>query len=126
LIEEDEKMSIAEQKEYYTSCSPKVLLLLPPLYQSGREPDYNPKEPMSLMVLASELRRRGIGTRVLDADVEALPLEQTVDRILQQKPKVLGISALQRALPSVERVVREIRKEGLEGTHITLGGIPQL
>jgi len=28
--------------------SPDILLVLPPLYHTGREPDYNPKEPMNL------------------------------------------------------------------------------
>ncbi len=100
-----------------------VLLIMPPLYHTGREPDYNPKEPMSLMVLASELRRNGICTDILDADVEALPLETVVDDILKRAPKVLGISVLQRALPSTETIVTSVRKQGLKETHITLGGI---
>lgn len=110
-------------KEGKNNFYPGVLLLLPPLYHTGREPDYNPKEPMGLMNLAAVLRERGINTKIIDADVEALPLETTIKEIEMVKPKILGISVLQRALPSVAGIVEAVRDRGLKETHITLGGI---
>lgn len=100
-----------------------VLLLLPPLYHTGREPDYNPKEPMSLMSLAAHLRQNEVSCGILDADVEALPLKTTAKEVLSRKPEVLGISVFQRSLPSVEALVKELRTKGLKDTHIALGGI---
>lgn len=31
-----------------------ALLILPPMYQTGRIPDYNPKEPMGLMYISDQ------------------------------------------------------------------------
>jgi len=55
-----------------------ALLVLPPMYQTGRIPDYNPKEPMGLMYIAATLRRNGYSIEILDADILALTLEETV------------------------------------------------
>ena len=52
-----------------------ALLVLPPMYQSGRIPDYNPKEPMGLMYINATLRREGYSAEILDADILALTLE---------------------------------------------------
>lgn len=103
--------------------SPDVLLLLPPLYQTGREPDYNPKEPMGLMCLASELRRNNVDVEILDADIETLPLGVTVERIIKEQPKILGISVLQRALPSTETIVETLKEHDGNRPFIVLGGI---
>lgn len=109
--------------EHFQGNRTPVLLLMPPLYQTGREPDYNPKEPMSLMVLAAQLRRNKIATEILDADVEALSLSQTTKEVIFRRPQVLGISVFQRSLPSVESLIKELKSSGLKDTHIVLGGI---
>ncbi|MFH1598037.1 MAG: radical SAM protein [Patescibacteria group bacterium] len=98
-----------------------VLLVLPPMYQSGRIPDYNPKEPMGLMYLAGELRQNGYSVEILDADLLALTVGETLRRILEKRARVIGFSVMQRALPSVKMLV-----EGLDDvkprSHISCGG----
>ena len=111
-----------EKERYQPLGSPEVLLVLPPLYQTGREPDYNPKEPMGLMYLAASLRSRGRRVEIFDADVEAKTLEQTIQRVLEKNPPLVGFSVLQRALPSLEITVNTLRERGYSG-HITCGGI---
>lgn len=99
-----------------------VLLVLPPLYQSGRPADYNPKEPMGIMCLASNLRKEGFSTGLFDADIETRTIKQTVEEVRGINAPVTGFSVSQRALPSLELVVRELRNVGYKG-HITCGGI---
>lgn len=99
-----------------------VLLVLPPMYQSGRTPDYNPKEPMGLMYLTAALRRAGFSVEILDADVLALTIDETLSRITKCGARVIGFSVLQRALPSVKLLVEGLRKKGVTA-HICCGGI---
>lgn len=98
-----------------------ALLVLPPMYQSGRIPDYNPKEPMGLMYIAAALRREGYSAKILDADILALTIKQTVDEIVKRPAKVIGVSVMQRALPSVKLLVEELRRRGVT-SHICCGG----
>jgi len=79
-----------------------ALLILPPMYQSGRIPDYNPKEPMGLMYIDATLRRNGHSAEILDADIMALTIDETVAEIVKRPAKVIGFSVMQRALPSVK------------------------
>lgn len=113
---------ITDKGEYQPSSQPDILLVLPPLYQSGREPDYNPKEPMGLMYLAASLRQNGRKVEIFDADIEARTIAQTTKRILEENPPLVGFSVLQRALPSLELLVNDLRGQGYPG-HITCGGI---
>ncbi|MEA2088687.1 MAG: radical SAM protein [Patescibacteria group bacterium] len=98
-----------------------ALLVLPPMYQSGRIPDYNPKEPMGLMYIEAMLKKEGYVVKILDADISALTLEQTVCEIVKQKAKVIGFSVMQRALPSVKLIAEELRNNGV-ASHICCGG----
>lgn len=99
-----------------------ALLVLPPMYQSGRMPDYNPKEPMGLMYLAAELRRRGLEVEILDAGFRTLTIEETVGEIVARKAAVIGFSVLQRALPSLKLIVDGLRDRGVQ-SHICCGGV---
>ena len=112
----------AQAVDYQPLDSPEILLVLPPLYQTGREPDYNPKEPMGLMYLAASLRRDYRNVHILDADIEAQTIAQTSQYILEKNPPIVGFSVFQRALPSFELIVKEIRNKGYKG-HVTCGGI---
>jgi len=98
-----------------------ALLVLPPMYQSGRIPDYNPKEPMGLMYIAATLRRNGHSAEILDADILALTLEETVAEIMKRPAKVIGFSVMQRALPSVKLLAERLRSKGVT-THVCCGG----
>lgn len=98
-----------------------ALLVLPPMYQSGRVPDYNPKEPMGLMYVGAALRREDCSVEILDADIHALTIKQTVSEILKRPAKVIGFSVMQRALPSIKLLVEQLRNEGVT-SHISCGG----
>jgi radical SAM superfamily enzyme YgiQ (UPF0313 family) len=98
-----------------------TLLVLPPMYQSGRIPDYNPKEPMGLMYISATLEREGYSAEILDADILALTLEQTVDEIVKRPAKIVGFSVMQRALPSVKLLAEKLRGKGVT-SHICCGG----
>jgi len=98
-----------------------ALLVLPPMYQTGRIPDYNPKEPMGLMYISATLRRNGHSVEILDADILALTLEETVTEIIKRPTKVIGFSVMQRALPSVKLLVEKLRSKGVTA-HICCGG----
>ncbi|MDD3607974.1 MAG: hypothetical protein PHQ20_04250 [Candidatus Moranbacteria bacterium] len=69
-----------------------VLLVLPPMYQSGRVSDYNPKEPMGLMYLSSTLKEHSYSVEILDADILALTIEETVDEIVKKPAMIIGFS----------------------------------
>jgi radical SAM superfamily enzyme YgiQ (UPF0313 family) len=92
------------------------------MYQTGRTPDYNPKEPMGLMYLAAELRRRGLRAEILDADLQALTIEETVGEIIARPAVVIGFSVLQRALPSLKVIIERLREHRLK-SHICCGGV---
>ncbi|MFH1446192.1 MAG: radical SAM protein [Chloroflexota bacterium] len=98
-----------------------ALLVLPPMYQSGRIPDYNPKEPMGLMYIGATLRRNCNSAEILDADILALTLEETVIEIIRRPAKVIGFSVMQRALPSVKLLVEKLRSRGIS-SHVCCGG----
>lgn len=98
-----------------------ALLVLPPMYQSGRISDYNPKEPMGLMYIAAKLRQEGYVAEILDADILALTLEQTVCEIAKRQAKMIGFSVMQRALPSVKLLAEKLRRNGV-ASHICCGG----
>lgn len=98
-----------------------VLLVLPPMYQSGRIPDYNPKEPMGLMYISATLEKAGYDIEILDADVLAMTLEQTVSEIIKRSAKVIGFSLMQRALLSVKLLAGKLRNQGVD-SHICCGG----
>lgn len=98
-----------------------ALLVLPPMYQSGRIPDYNPKEPMGLMYLGATLRREGYSAEILDADILALTIEQTVAEIVKRPALIIGFSVMQRALSSVKLLTEKLRNKGIT-SHICCGG----
>jgi anaerobic magnesium-protoporphyrin IX monomethyl ester cyclase len=98
-----------------------ALLVLPPMYQSGRIPDYNPKEPMGLMYIKANLKHNGHSVEILDADILALTLEETIAEIIKRPAKVIGFSVMQRALPSVKLLAEKLRNNGVMA-HICCGG----
>lgn len=98
-----------------------VLLVLPPMYQTGRTPDHNPKEPMGLMYIASYLRKAGITVEIMDADILAMTVRQTIHAVSKSCARIIGFSVMQRALPSFREIARGIRQRGC-GAHICCGG----
>lgn len=109
------------RKETILMLTLDVLLVLPPMYQKGRIPDYNPKEPMGLMYLAAELRRNGFQVKILDADTLTFTIDETLNEIMNYPAQVIGFSVLQRTLPSVKLLVDGMRNRGIV-SHICCGG----
>ncbi len=99
-----------------------AMIVVPPVYSSGREPDYNPKEPIGPAYVVASMREHGIRTGLFDADLEAQSISATISTILEVNPRLVGFSVLQRALPSLEEIVRGLRSAAFTG-HITCGGI---
>lgn len=98
-----------------------VNLLLPPLHLTGRVADQHAKEALGLSYLAAVLREEGFKVEILDADFSALTVKQAVN-VLQERPsKILGISTLQRALPSTVRIIDALKATGID-SHICIGG----
>lgn len=98
-----------------------VLLVLPPMYHSGRVPDYNPKEPLGLMYIDACLKSVGYASEIIDGDILALTIDNTVSEIAKKEPVVIGFSVMQRALPSVKKIVERLRLLGV-ASHICCGG----
>ncbi len=99
-----------------------VLLIIPPMYQSGRIPDYNPKEPMGLMYIAAVLRQNGFSVKIIDAGLLCLTIKEALSKILSYSPSVIGLSILQRALPSTKLLIEMLEKQEVNA-HICGGGI---
>lgn len=98
-----------------------ALLVLPPMYQSGRTPDYNLKEPLGLMYIDAVLKKNGYHSEILDADLLSLTIDQTVEEIIKKSARVVGFSVMQRAMPSVKLIVEKLRSKGMSA-YICGGG----
>lgn len=102
--------------------SQDILLVVPPTYPQGREPDYNPKPPLGLEYLASSAKEIGITASIVDYDVLGKSTEEVVESILELRPQSLGITTLQRALPSIHTIHTKLRNRGYDKL-IIYGGI---
>jgi len=99
-----------------------ILLTIPPTYPGGRQPDYNPKPPLGLEYLAANLEDVGVDAVIADYDVLGKSTSEAVEDIQRLNPPVLGVTVLQRALPSVEQIHNGLRNKGYQGM-IVYGGI---
>ena len=73
------------------------------------------------MYIRAELKKHGLSVEILDADILALTLEQTTHEIIQRRASIIGFSVMQRALPSLKKLVKKIRNKGVT-SHICCGG----
>jgi radical SAM superfamily enzyme YgiQ (UPF0313 family) len=99
-----------------------ILLVVPPTYPEGRQPDYNPKPPLGLEYLSGYLKKNYFNARIMDYDVIGASVEEVVEDLVRQDPPILGITVLQRALPSVRYIHESLRENGFENC-IVYGGI---
>jgi radical SAM superfamily enzyme YgiQ (UPF0313 family) len=70
----------------------RVTLCYPALLP-GRKPKYG-LQPLGVLYIASVLREDGHDASVLDADVDGLTIEETVERILASRPDLVGLSLM--------------------------------
>lgn len=99
-----------------------ILLVVPPTYPEGRNPDYNPKPPLGLEYLSGYLKENFLESKIRDFDVVGASAEDVVEEILKEDPPILGITVLQRALPSVKYIHEQLRERGFD-KFIIYGGI---
>ncbi|MFB5760584.1 B12-binding domain-containing radical SAM protein [Paenibacillus medicaginis] len=79
-------------------------------------------ENLALGYLSSSLRKNGFTVAVLDAHLEELAPQQTVDAILRYQPMIVGFSSsAQDSISSTFEVAKLLRASGYQG-HITIGG----
>lgn len=80
------------------------------------------KPPMNLLYLATPVNLQGKhSVTVIDAAVMRYTIAQTVDKIFEEEPDVIGLMAYLPMLPEAKLLAEEIRKRD-RNVHITVGG----
>ncbi|MFH1055044.1 MAG: radical SAM protein [Candidatus Altiarchaeota archaeon] len=108
-----------------SSVRPEVVLVYPPyedvMFHGGA---YFTSIPLGVAYLAAVLEESGISVSVIDCSVEKVDVGGLARRILDAKPKVLGISVTSLSLRFVKRLIDEVREGGRTSTipKIAVGG----
>ncbi len=97
----------------------KVVLCYPSMLP-GHKPKYG-LQPLGILHIAGELKRRGIDVEVLDADIEGLTLREMVLRILAAEPDLVGFSIMTPQLMSASQA-SALLKKARPSLPIVLGG----
>jgi magnesium-protoporphyrin IX monomethyl ester (oxidative) cyclase len=71
---------------------------------------YKPVEPLGLLYMAGSLVHEGIPTKILDCNAEGLSINQSIEKIKQINPLILGISCLTQEAFLVEKLLKSLRK----------------
>ncbi len=77
--------------------------------------------PMALMQLAGALIEAGHEARIVDGEVENLTVDETVDRICQARPDVVGVTATTPENIAAAQVLRAVKRR-LPGVVAVIGG----
>ena len=83
------------------------------------EGDERSNYPMGILYIASYLESRNISVKVLDVSVETLTIDDIVEEIEKEKPRLVGISSTTPAIRSAVKISKIIRSKF--GTKITVG-----
>ncbi|MBI3940053.1 MAG: cobalamin B12-binding domain-containing protein, partial [Acidobacteria bacterium] len=70
----------------------KITLCYPSLVP-GHRPKYG-LQPLGVLYIAAVLKENGFDVEVIDAEIEGLTVEETVERILAGSPDMVGFSAM--------------------------------
>ena len=90
----------------------RVVLVAPPfdylaqLYGFRRSAAYRNQPPLGLGFVAAMVRRAGASVVILDAAAHGWDVPTTVDRILDHRPDVVGLTAISLEAPSAYRELR--------------------
>jgi radical SAM superfamily enzyme YgiQ (UPF0313 family) len=95
-----------------TLCYPSLL--------PGNKSKYG-LQPLGVLYIAALLKREGIDVSVLDADVDGLTVEETVDRIIATKPDLVGFSLMTPQLITALSISASLKSK-LPNLPIVLGG----
>lgn len=80
---------------------------------------------LGLLTLAGVLRKEGYSVKIIESASLGLSLSQTVDHVLLEKPKYIGLSCTTASVDSAARIARTIKEKNPEilifvgGPHIT-------
>ena len=77
--------------------------------------------PLGLAYVAAALEQDGVAVRLLDAGVEGLSSEETVRRIIEAGPAIVGISATTNFFGNALSLARQVRSR-LPSAFIVIGG----
>jgi len=97
----------------------KTLLILPPSYPGKKRRSSAP--PLSLLYLGSFLKSKNYEVSIIDADILGYDLDELVDKILKQKPGVVGLNAMTPFVGMVLNIVKRIKAKNKD-IKIVLGG----
>jgi len=113
---------ISLSRSSQTSSAPEVLLVVPhyqPRIRNIAQTTVGP--PLGLAYLAAAVQRKGYSVHILDANALSLSDADTVRRILEHRPDLLGFSAVTCTVNQCGRLAGEV-KAARPGTLICLGG----
>jgi anaerobic magnesium-protoporphyrin IX monomethyl ester cyclase len=101
----------------------KILLVRPPeLREASFAQFYTLHEALGIGYLAAYLRAHGYPVEILDAQVEGLNVNETIDAIRKSEFNAIGISVISPlSLPPTLEIVHAVRASR-ESVHITIGG----
>ena len=93
------------------------------LVRTAREiPGYTVTQPLGILYLAAQLRRRGYrNLRLLDMRPDRLSVGDLMRQIASFRPRLLGLSCLSYEAPTVAEIAEQVRQLD-PGIHIALGG----
>ena len=108
---------------------PSVVLINPPISRAQREGPLGPifknlyfnSPPLGIASIAAVLERDGYPVGMIDAAVEELTLEQTLERVRGFNPGVIGITSTTNFCCNAVQLARELKAK-LPGIIIVLGG----
>jgi radical SAM superfamily enzyme YgiQ (UPF0313 family) len=109
----------------------EVLLINTPIFLSRKtepiEYELSHHPPLGLLYIASYLRKHGISVKLCDVPAKKFHLEDIIEEIAREKPRVVGLSALSSGLRSAVEIAKEIKKVfgsipqvGLGGAHVSV------
>lgn len=103
----------------------KIVLVNPPIgnRRSIEIPtrSHNPFEHLGLGYIASYLRKFCHEVVLIDSYITDRSIEETIDLILKETPRMTGLSATHEFLTTAVTIAEGLRNRGYDG-HITLGG----
>lgn len=96
------------------------IVLIYPSMGGGKKPKFT-LPPLGIMYLAAMCKREGYSVKMIDAESEGLDLDKSIEKIVLEKPKVLGISVMTPQIIQALEISKKIKKS-LPDVKIVLGG----
>jgi anaerobic magnesium-protoporphyrin IX monomethyl ester cyclase len=109
-----------------------ILLINSPMILNRRNEEYIMSEgdeksspPLGVLYLASYLRDKGVSVKVTDMSAEGKVLEDILEMIEDERPKLVGFSAMASSIRSAVKLAHQIREKtsyeltlGIGGAHV--------